>query len=162
MLGYLHEASFGSIYPALTRLEQEGLATAVAMPQEKRPDKKVYSLTAAGRAALTAALMTPPAPDKMRSDFLFILVLGDLLPREHLRRLIDLRIAWYRDCIQHMERCDPSSRPATVQLVNGLGLAVYRAAAEYLESNRHLVDGSRQDGDPQDSRRTPFQAVVVE
>lgn len=146
MLGYLHEASFGSIYPALTRLEREGLATVTAMAQEKRPDKKVYSLTEAGRDALTAALMTPPAPDKMRSDFLFILVLSDLLPRDHLRRLIDLRIAWYRDCIQHMESCDLSARPASMRLVNGLGLAVYRAAARYLEENRHMLEDDRRGG----------------
>ena len=38
LLGHLHEASFGSIYPALTRLEEDGLATATAMAQDK-PEK---------------------------------------------------------------------------------------------------------------------------
>jgi DNA-binding PadR family transcriptional regulator len=143
MLGYLHEASFGSIYPALTRLEQEGLATAISMAQDKRPAKKVYSITTAGREALVAALMVPPAPDKMRSDFLFMLLLGHMLPPSHLHKLVDRRIAWYRDSVAHMENCDLSARPPSVRLVNGLGLAVYRAAAEYLEANRHLVDDDR-------------------
>lgn len=143
LLGHLHEASFGSIYPALTRLEQEGLATATAMAQEKRPDKKVYSLTAKGRAALVEALEVPHSPDKMRSDFLFVLVLGHLLPPEQLLRLIDQRIAWYRNCIAEMTACDLSDRPPSGRLVNGLGLAVYRAAAEYLEANRHLIDDDR-------------------
>ena len=79
--------------------------------------------------------MVPPVPDRMRSEFLFILAFGHLLPPAHLRRVIERRIAWYRDCIGHMERCDLPQRPPTARLVNGLGLAVYRAAAEYLEKN---------------------------
>lgn len=143
LLGYLHEASFGSIYPALTRLEQEGLATATSMAQEKRPDKKVYRLTAAGREALAAALKIPPAPDKMRSDFLFTLVLGHMLPPSHLRKLIDDRILWYRETLAEMETCDSTERPPSVRLVNGLGVAIYRAAADYLEANRHLIEDDR-------------------
>ena len=43
--GYQHfiEASFGSIYPALNRLTEEGLVSVRAEVQEKRPDRKVYS-----------------------------------------------------------------------------------------------------------------------
>ena len=43
--GYQHfvEASFGSIYPALNRLTEEGLVSVRAEAQEKRPDRKVYS-----------------------------------------------------------------------------------------------------------------------
>jgi DNA-binding PadR family transcriptional regulator len=143
LLGYLHEASFGSIYPALTRLEQEGLATATSMAQEKRPDKKVYRLTAAGREALVTALKTPPAPDKMRSDFLFTLVLGHMLPPSHLRRLVDERVAWYRQTVADMESGDLTGRPPSVRLVNGLGIAIYSAAADYLEANRHLIGDER-------------------
>ena len=93
--------------------------------------------------ALVAALMTPPARDKMRSDFLFMLLLGHMLPPSHLLRLVDQRIAWYRDSLAHMESCDLSGRPPSVRLVNGLGLAVYRAAADYLEANRHLIADER-------------------
>lgn len=145
LLSHLHQASFGAIYPALNRLEQEGLATATPMAQEKRPDKKVYRLTAKGRAALVDALMVPPAQDRIRSDFLFILAFGHLLPPERLRQVIEGRIAWYRDCISHMEGCDLSGRPPAARLVHGLGLAVYRAAAEYLEKN---LDAATADAAP--------------
>lgn len=140
LLSQLHAASFGSIYPALTRLEREGLATATSMPQEKRPAKKVYRITEKGRAALVAALMAPPGPDRHRSDSLFILAFSHLLSPAHLARVVDQRIAWYCEAIRDLETSDLSRQPPGARLVNGLGLAVYRAAAEYLEENRHLAE----------------------
>jgi DNA-binding PadR family transcriptional regulator len=53
----------GSIYPALGRLEGQGLVTA-----EERDDKKVFSLTARGREARAALGVddTDPTPDRWR------------------------------------------------------------------------------------------------
>jgi len=53
---YFHQTSFGSIYPALGNLMEEGLVTCDERAQDGRPDKKVYSLTEAGRAAFIHAL----------------------------------------------------------------------------------------------------------
>ncbi len=76
---HIQAASFGSIYPALTKLSEEGLLACRAEHQDKRPDKKVYSITPAGRDALAARLMTPPAADRVSSDFLFILFFAQRL-----------------------------------------------------------------------------------
>ncbi len=52
----------GSIYPALTRMEEQGLVTA-----EELDDKKVFSLTARGREAREAVdLGADPTPDRWR------------------------------------------------------------------------------------------------
>jgi DNA-binding PadR family transcriptional regulator len=53
---HFQDTSFGSIYPALGRLAEEGAVAVREQEQEKRPDKKVYSLTEAGRRQLCAAL----------------------------------------------------------------------------------------------------------
>ena len=42
---YFDDASFGSIYPALARLESEGLVTVREEPQAGKPARKVYSIT---------------------------------------------------------------------------------------------------------------------
>ena len=42
----------GRLYPLLHRLEAEGLLAGQWVPQEGRPPRKVYALTAQGRAAL--------------------------------------------------------------------------------------------------------------
>src|SRR3546814_17143914 len=113
------EAHFGSLDPTLPRMTQESLGASIAMAQDNRPEEKAYRISTAGREALVAALMVPPAPDKMRSDYLFMLLLGHTLPPSHLRKLVDRRIAWYRDSVAHMENCDLSASPPSVQLVNG-------------------------------------------
>ena len=92
---HIQAASFGSIYPALTRLSEDGLLACRAEPQDKRPDKKVYSITPAGRDALAARLMKAPADDRLSSDFLFILFFAHILPPPLLAEFIDQRIAWY-------------------------------------------------------------------
>ena len=134
---HFHQASFGSIYPALNALSAEGLVACRAQTQEKRPDKKIYSLTANGRDVFTTALLAEPDHDRMRSDFLFILSFAQFLPPARVAALIDQRIAWYRDSLERMEGCAATnSAPAGATFVRGMGIAVYRAAAEYLEQNR--------------------------
>ncbi|MBZ0218286.1 MAG: PadR family transcriptional regulator, partial [Fimbriimonadaceae bacterium] len=66
------DASFGSIYPALTRLCDEGLVNVRVEQQEGKPARKVYSITDAGRAEFIASLNEAPAPDKIKSEFLFL------------------------------------------------------------------------------------------
>ena len=139
--GHIHVASFGAIYPALHMLSEAGMVVGTEMAQEKRPDKKVFSITESGRAALFEALMAPPVEDKVRSDFLFILFFAHLLPAPRLAALIDQRIAWYRGCLERMESCGCHGGPAGERFVHGLGLAVYRAAEQYLTANRdRLLD----------------------
>ena len=146
-LGHIHEASFGAIYPALTELERQGLVTGREMAQEKRPDKKVFALTEDGLQALHLALLTPPARDKTRSDFLFILFLGHLVEASRLAELIDARIAWYQDCLTRMAACDLNAGRPGEAFVHGLALAVYTAARDYLVAHRSdLLDaGTAQD-----------------
>ena len=134
---HFHQASFGSIYPALNALSAEGLVACRAQAQEKRPDKKIYSLTAEGRDCLTKALLAEPDHDRVRSDFLFILSFAQFLPPARVATLIDQRIAWYRQSLERMESCAASDcTPAGAAFVRGMGIAVYRTAAEYLEANR--------------------------
>jgi DNA-binding PadR family transcriptional regulator len=51
----------GSIYPALSRMEEQGLLTA-----EELNEKKVFSLTTRGREAREALDVDDPTPDRWR------------------------------------------------------------------------------------------------
>jgi len=138
---HFYEASFGSIYPALAKLTDEGLVSFSQQAQDKRPDKKVYRITAAGRLAFLDELTTMPGRDRIRSEFLATLLFGELLAPAHVDRVIAARIAEYREALAAMEACDLDRITPGHAFVHGFGVAVYRAAAAYLEENRHLLVG---------------------
>ena len=77
---HFYAAGFGSIYPALNALLRDGLISLEEVNQSGRPAKKIYSISGAGRQALTEAMREEPAPDRLRSDFLFIMFFGQMLP----------------------------------------------------------------------------------
>ena len=130
------DASYGSIYPALVRLTEEGLVSCREEHQSGKPDRKVYSMTEKGRAALLEALRETPPPDKYRSEFLFLMVCAGLLDRDRVARAIDERMALHDAQIAKLtEAMDCCGAPAS-RFVIGYGLAVYSAARRYLGEQR--------------------------
>lgn len=139
---FFSEASYGSIYPALTKLTDEGLVTCEAMAQSKRPDKKVYSLTPAGREELTRALKRDPGPDKNRSEFLASILFAEAVSPGRVQDLIDDRIRQHRQKIDALSQLlDEDMSPASRFVVN-FGVAVQKAALAFLEENRGQLDGT--------------------
>jgi len=94
---YFDDASFGSIYPALARLESEGLVTVREEPQAGKPARKVYSITEAGRTEFVNSLCEPQPPDTFKSPFLLIALNAAQLPPEVIRRAVERRRAQVQD-----------------------------------------------------------------
>lgn len=143
---HIHEASFGAIYPALARLQEEGHVTCEERSQEKRPDKKVYALTQTGRFALIEALSEIPGPDRIRSDFLVVMLYAHLLPPAHIAQAIEKRIEIYRGLLAELESEDQgpvsAGEQSSAAFVHGYGQTMLQAALKYIEENRHLVEGA--------------------
>ena len=136
----IQEPSFGSIYPALTRLTREGLVTCKVHAQDRRPDKKVYSITPAGRAHLKAELQKQlPGPDRMHSDFLVTMLFQEMLSPSFIVAAIDERIAFYEEMLKNMDCADSTKDSGGHDFVCGYGKAICRAAIEYLQQNRGMV-----------------------
>jgi DNA-binding PadR family transcriptional regulator len=91
-IGHFWRASHQQIYKVLGRMETDKLVESNLVAQAGRPDKKVYAITADGRAELTTWLATPTPPETLRSEFavkLRALHLGDrdaLLDQVRVRR----------------------------------------------------------------------------
>jgi len=90
---YFVDASFGSIYPALSRLEADGLVTSRQEIQPGKPPRKIYAITEAGRSELAAALSESPSRDVFRSEFLLIALCAEILPRHVVTKAIEDRFA---------------------------------------------------------------------
>lgn len=66
------------LYRELERLEKEGLLSAKVVRQHRRPDKRVFTVTDAGREELRAFTSQPAKPVALRDDLLVKLYAIDL------------------------------------------------------------------------------------
>ncbi|MGE5704103.1 MAG: PadR family transcriptional regulator, partial [Clostridia bacterium] len=69
-IGFFYDASFGAIYPALRKLEEEGLVTKREIIQSGKPNKILYNITTEGQAVFQKEMMTPIQQPVVRSDML--------------------------------------------------------------------------------------------
>ena len=77
--------SYGSIYPALKKMEQEGLISMTVEVQDGTPNRKVYSITDAGREAFIKALKKANQVEIPKSHFLTkLFFFANLSPEERL------------------------------------------------------------------------------
>src|SRR5215475_5922669 len=67
-LGFFWQAPHSQIYPELARLEARALVTHARIEQTERPDKKIYTITPAGRDALARWVVLPPLPSPVRDE----------------------------------------------------------------------------------------------
>ena len=136
---HFQDAGYGSIYPALRKLTEDGLIIGQQQAQDNRPDKKVYRITPKGRQALFDAINQPPPDDKMRSDFLFVMFFADLLEPRHLDSLIQCRIEYHREALERLSQKNPSN-PGQRFVLN-YGRLMHRASLEYFENYQHELLG---------------------
>ncbi len=132
-------AGYGSIYPALAELTDRGLVDCTSVSQEKRPDKKVYSITPLGREALVEELMATPPRHKVRSEFLALMYFAHLLPPEKVADVAEKMVAYWGSLLTAIETCtDDEGGDLTpgMRFVAGYGQAVIGAARQYVDQNR--------------------------
>jgi PadR family transcriptional regulator AphA len=69
-IGFFWHARYNQIYPELAHLEAQGLIVHELVEQSDRPDKKVYTITETGLAALRRWATEPPEEAPARSELL--------------------------------------------------------------------------------------------
>ncbi|MFD9905091.1 PadR family transcriptional regulator [Streptomyces sp. NPDC059063] len=67
-IGYFWAATHQQIYRVLKRMENDAWIDVREVAQQDRPDKKEYSVTAPGRAALSQWLHEPIEPESVRHE----------------------------------------------------------------------------------------------
>ncbi len=134
------DASYGSIYPALNKLEVEGMVTCREETHPGKPARKIYSITAMGREELIKALQEPPTPDVFRSSFLMIAISAEMLSRETVTRAIDT----HKEQLQHelaiIEQIETNSVPACFRWAARYGMHCMSQSLKFLEENRSELE----------------------
>lgn len=92
------------LYRELDRMEDDGLVTARTVRQERRPDKRLFAPTDAGRRALHDFTAAPPRPGAMRDDLLVQLQAVDAGDADAVRRAVAERAEGSRAKLARYER----------------------------------------------------------
>jgi DNA-binding PadR family transcriptional regulator len=120
-LGGTWPLNIGQVYTALSRLEREGLVECQVVPQDLLPDRKVYGLTAKGRAELNVWAGEPDSgPVSLRDPF-FLKIAVRSLNGESPRELINRQRQEHLSALAELGRLqhEPNLHPATGLLLEG-------------------------------------------
>lgn len=145
MLKYFWSASYGSIYPTLGALAQDGFVTKKDTVENGR-DKIIYTITDAGREHLKEWLAIPVTKDELRYETLLKLFFGSVAGTQ-----ISL------ECIENFEEKTKNELPYLQKAVNTLkgireddvhkyymltamfGIKVYQAFLEWCEDAKQIL-----------------------
>ncbi len=102
-VGHFWREGYGQIYPTLQKLEKQRLVTKKTQRQKGKPDRNIYSLTAAGRERLKRWLSEPASPEVPRNELLLKLFFGQWLPGAMSRRQVEQRRQlWNQQLVEYV------------------------------------------------------------
>lgn len=85
-------ANHSQIYPLLALLEENGYTQFEHVPQSDKPDKKVYTITEAGKTALRHWISEPTSPPVIRDELALKLFSLWLVDQEAAKKLLNENI----------------------------------------------------------------------
>jgi DNA-binding PadR family transcriptional regulator len=92
------------LYRELDRMEAEGLLSARVVKQDKRPDKRLFTVTVAGRAALHEFTRQEPRPTTVRDELLVQVEALAWADNSAVRSSIETRIKQSEQRLEAYER----------------------------------------------------------
>ena len=136
-LGWLlGNPSFGTIYPALHALLEDGLVTVEVVPHPSRPARKIYTITQTGKQVLQEwAAQPPPSNSGLRAFTMHLILAGNATQAgfaAHLRKRQEVVVAHYSALEQSVEELGEQASQGEVLAIE-YGLAVASAELTWLE-----------------------------
>jgi DNA-binding PadR family transcriptional regulator len=148
-------AGYGSVYPALSRFEGEGLVERETVPSGKGPERKVYSITEKGREVLIRWASEPADAPQTRDEQLVKALSYGMLPSEKALGLLEEvqqrhanKLAYFEELERKLEarlREGSISEEAYLGtlLVLRRGISAERCYSEWCEEAKALVSSAK-------------------
>ena len=154
-VAHFWSADHTQIYRTLDKLAEQGLVESRLEIQEDHPNRKIYTLTQAGRDELERWLHTEQPLGTARDSFLIQLFFGASLPNAVLIRAVEgqiraheERLTKYHQIEDRIENINDSRRKTLHSLTLGCGLSREEAAIVWLkqavETLKELEDNPTQ------------------
>ena len=122
------------LYRELERLAEQGLIQARVVHQERRPNKRMFSLTEAGREAIREFTRTSPKPSVIRDELMVKVQAADAGDAAAVRDFITERREWAEAKVHRYERLRH-------RLLDGRSEAEYLATAQRIGPYLTLMRG---------------------
>lgn len=143
-------ADQSQIYRTLKELTERGWVTVEIIPQEDRPNRKVYHITEAGREELRRWLAVPLPPDEPRIPWLIQVFFAGQLPDAEIIALLERHAAELRARLHQYDRV-PQQAAAYAEAVQSprevffwamtldYGVRMTQALLEWLEEKIRIL-----------------------
>lgn len=140
--GYMWTVNFGQIYPALRKMQEEGLVTMSEVARDDAPNRKLYSITAAGREEFSRWLHDSPGKRMiMRDPFLLRLTFFGFGDASRALEMIDEQSKFYEKQLdmrkENYGRWEKSS--VYVRLLAELGIELNELMLRWLEKAKKEI-----------------------
>jgi DNA-binding PadR family transcriptional regulator len=126
------------LYAELRRLEEDGLVRGRTVRQRRRPDKRVLTITSAGREALRAFAAEPTKPGALKEDLAVKAYAAGVVDPQVLAAELDKRAAYAASKLARYQRqldalADPDGADFGPSLTLARGIAYERENVEWCE-----------------------------
>jgi len=105
-LGYFWDTSHQRVYRALATLYEDGWVDFERVPQDDKPDKKVYQITTLGEQALQEWMATPLKPPVINDGFLVKMFAAQPGAVDSLIRELELQIQEHEQLLQEYRQVE--------------------------------------------------------
>jgi DNA-binding PadR family transcriptional regulator len=112
----------GQIYTTLQRLERDGLVEGDRVAQERRPNKRVYRVTDAGREALQEWVDEATSGSRLKDEFFLKLVLAGMTGVAEPLALIERQRRAYLQALRDLGTVTPNGNVTAELLLEGAAL----------------------------------------
>jgi DNA-binding PadR family transcriptional regulator len=141
-MSYFWDLSYGQIYPTLKQLQKDKLITQKTEINPKGPNRKVYTITAAGIKELQTWLAKPAKKEVHKYEFLLKLIFGDqTTPQLNIKHVEEFK-ARNQQILQTMTLFEDSLKPTCeksdfhlhVLLTVLLGKSICKASVDWADN----------------------------
>lgn len=122
--------SYGSIYPSLKKMESGGLISKQVEIQDGAPNRKVYTITEAGKTAFLQALRAPFVPEQPKNSLLMRLFFFKHLTPEEREAIIQTQI----ESVERLRGELESFRPAVEAHADRFQYLCFKMGLRYFEN----------------------------
>lgn len=144
-LKYFWSASYGSIYPALSVLVQDGFVTKKEMVENGR-DKIIYTITDDGRGYLKEWLAIPVTKDELRYETLLKLFFGSVagtqISLEHIENFekkTKSELPHLQEAVKTLEGIREDDAHKYYMLTAMFGVKVYQTFLEWCDEAKQIL-----------------------